>query len=198
MARVVRFSEETAREAAKAVREGSLIVYPTDTLYAVGCDPANEGAVANVFRAKGRGSSPLPVLCDSTETAGRLVDLGGTAADLAARFWPGALTIVRPLTAKLPEALHQGTGWLGVRVPASKRCVGLVRDCGGSLVGTSANLSGEPTARTAAEAAAMLPVGVELYLDGGTLEGAPSTVVRVEEGRITVLRQGRVRVGENP
>lgn len=176
------------------VVHGGLIVYPTDTVYGLGCDPTNEDAVQRLLEVKKRDQKPIPVLCSSSGAAMELVEMNKKALELARRFWPGALTIVAPLKRSLPFPLHQGTGTLGVRVPAMPLCVTLIETCGGWLTGTSANLSGLPSARTAAEAVSQLGDHVDLILDGGELEGLESTVVRVVDDGIQVLRMGPVRV----
>lgn len=171
-----------------------MVVYPTDTVYGLGCDPANEGAVRRLVQAKKRQDSPISILCSSTDAAMNLVEMNGKARDLARRYWPGALTIVAPLKRGLPFPIHQGTGTLGVRVPAMPLCIALIEACGGWLTGTSANLSGLPSTRTAAEAARQLGDAVDLVLDGGRLDGLESTIVRVVTEGIQVLRVGPVGV----
>jgi len=123
-----------------------------------------------------------------------LVEMNGKALRLARKFWPGALTIVAPLKGSLPFPIHQGTGTLGVRVPALPLCVALIEACGGSLTGTSANRSGSPSARTTTEVLRQFSDDVDLILDGGRLEGPESTVVRVVGDSIQVLRAGPVGV----
>jgi len=181
--------------AARVVGRGGLIVYPTDTVYGLGCDPLNEGAVRRLFEAKGRTSKPITVLCASEGKAAELVNLSPTALALAREHWPGALTIVAPLRRPVPEKLSQGTSLLGVRVPASDGCLKLISACGGWLAGTSANLSGRPSARTAEEAFKQLGAVVDLVLEGGTLKGKESTVVQVVGSAVTILRTGPVGVG---
>jgi L-threonylcarbamoyladenylate synthase len=176
------------------VIHGGLIVYPTDTVYGLGCDPTNEDAVRRLLEAKRRDQKPVPVLCSSKDAAMELVKMNKRALELAEQFWPGALTIVAPLKRSLPFPLHQGSGTLGVRVPAMPLCVILIEACGGWLTGTSANLSGSAPARTATEAANQLGDHVDLILDGGRLEGLESTVVREMDEGIQVLRVGPVRV----
>ncbi len=171
-----------------------MIVYPTDTVYGLGCDPTNADAVQRLSEAKKRNQRPIPVLCSSESAAMELVEMNQRALELARRFWPGALTIVAPMKRSLPLQLHQGTGTLGVRVPAMPLCVTLIEACGGWLTGTSANLSGLPSARTTAEAASQLGDHVDLILDGGKLEGLELTVVRAVDDGIQVLRVGPVRV----
>jgi L-threonylcarbamoyladenylate synthase len=180
--------------AARVVAYGGLIIYPTDTVYGLGCDPLNPDAVERLFVAKGRGARAVPVLCASLAEAVELVKLSPGALELARRYWPGALTIVAPLTRRLPERLHQGTGKLGVRVPGSSGCVRLIKACGGTLVGTSANISGMPSSRTAGEARKQLGSSVDLIIDGGRLEGSESTVVEVTGDDIIILRKGAIGV----
>ena len=191
---VVPFVRASILSAASVVTLGGLVVYPTDTVYGLGCNPMDGKAVARLFEAKGREAKPVPVLCASLEESATLVKMSPMALKLAGRFWPGALTIVAPLKRSVPVPLHQGTGSLGVRVPASPLCVELIRACGGLLTGTSANLSGRPSCRTADEAKRQLGDSVDLILDGGRLEGAESTVVRVVGDDVIILRRGPVGV----
>ncbi len=191
---IARFDRDSIDRAKSVVLHGGLIVYPTDTVYGLGCDPTSEDALRRLSEAKKRSQRPIPVLCSSDRAAMELVEMNQRALELARRFWPGALTIVAPLKRSLPFTLHRGTGTLGVRVPALPLCVTLIEACGGWLTGTSANLSGSPSARTAEEAARQLGDHVNLILDGGKLEGLESTVVRAVGDGIQVLRVGPVRV----
>jgi len=176
------------------VAGGGLIVYPTDTVYGLGCDPRNPAAVERLFLAKGRGAKAVPVLCAGMAQAEEYVRLSPRALELARRYWPGALTIVAPLAKPVPERLHQGTEKLGVRVPGSTGCVRLIKKCGGALVGTSANISGMPASRTAEEAMRHLGPSVDLIIDGGRLGGIESTVVEVTDDDIIILRKGSIGV----
>ena len=188
------FGRSSLARAAEVVGGGGLLVYPTDTVYGLGCDPFSERAVDLLFAAKGRGAKAVPVLCASEEKASELVRLSGRALELAREHWPGPLTIVAPLKAKLPGRLSQGKGLLGVRVPGLRGCIELVDACGGWLTGTSANISGRRSARSASEAFEQLGEKVDLILDGGTLEGRESTVVQVSGDEVAILRTGPVGV----
>src|SRR2546422_6498643 len=95
---VRKISGKSIREAANLVLGGGVIVYPTDTVYGLGCDPMNELAARRGFAIKGRGGKPVPVLCDSLESASRLVPFSGRGRQLAKDYLPGAPTIVLPLT----------------------------------------------------------------------------------------------------
>src|SRR5713226_1813485 len=195
---VRRISSESIHEAARLVLGGGVIVYPTDTVYGLGCDPMNEPATKRLFAIKGRERKPVPVLCDSLESASRLVRFSGVALQLARDYWPGALTIVLPLRAELPGLIHQGSGTLGVRVPNSRGCLELIAACGGYLIGTSANKSGKPACRTAQEALRSIGEEVDLILGGGRLSAKESTVVMVSANRVEILRSGAVTLAELP
>jgi L-threonylcarbamoyladenylate synthase len=194
--RLLPIGKASIAEAAAEVRRGGLVVFPTDTVYGLGCDPFDEEAVARLFRAKGRGAKAVPVLCSTLEKAAELVVLKGKAKELAEIHWPGALTIVAPLRRAVPRLLVQGGKDLGVRVPGHALCRGLLEACGGWLTGTSANVSGRPSARTAADAVAQLGNSVGVVLDGGALGGRESTVVQVDSGVVTILRTGSVGVAD--
>lgn len=182
--------------AAEIIRKGGLVVFPTDTVYGIGCNPMSEDSVERLFRAKRREAKPIPILCDSFDTAASVVDLNAAAQRLAKAHWPGALTIVAPVRTEFPRAIHQGTGMVGVRVPAHELCLRLIRTCEGTLTGTSANLSGRPPCRSLEEAISQLGEDIDLFLDGGYLSGLESTVVRLEGERIEVLREGGIRVSD--
>jgi len=194
-AHLLALNSESVALAAKAVRRGLLVVYPTDTVYGLGCDPLNHAAVRRLFEAKGRESKPVPVLCASTKKADELVKLTGRAAELAMEYWPGALTIVAMLRRPVPPQLTQGGEYLGVRVPAHSGCLELIAACGGWLTGTSANRSGKPSAKSAGEALDELGDSVDFVLDGGRTTGQESTVVKVVGEEVTILRTGPIGVG---
>lgn len=196
-------------EASRHVAAGGLIAFPTDTVYGIGCDPFDERAVGLVYAAKGRpASKPLPVLGASASGLSGLASLGGRAARLADRFWPGPLTIVTKAAARPPPGrrrrlapqLVSGDGKVAVRVPAGRCVLGLLSACG-PLVGTSANLSGRPPCRTAAECAEQLGGRVPLVVDGGPSadgngSGGVSTVVDADGGRVRIIREGLVSGGD--
>ena len=193
---IMKIGQESIAEAVGIIGEGGLVVYPTDTVYGIGADPFNDKAVQRLFAAKGRSAKPVPVLCSSLGKAAELVELSARGVVLARDHWPGAFTIVAPLKKRLPSNLTQGTENLGVRVPARKDCLNLISACGGWLTGTSANLSGRPSARTAQHAGTQLSDSVDLILDGGPLFGKESTVVLIVGDKVTILRSGPIGVRE--
>lgn len=194
MARILGCDASSISAAVTILEAGGLVAYPTDTVYGLGCDPWNDRSVERLFQAKGRESKPVPVLCAGQADAQDIVELDETALELAGRFWPGALTIVAPLKRAVPNRLDQGTGWLGVRVPDSDIARALASKLGGCVTGTSANLSGRPSCRTAAEVESSIGDRIDAIVDGGRTVGLESTVVRVGPGSVEVLRKGAIGV----
>jgi L-threonylcarbamoyladenylate synthase len=196
--RCLRAGPEAVAEAARIIKDGGVVAIPTDTVYGLGCDPSSDKAVGRLFEVKNRQAKAVPVLCASPLVGGRLVDLNGVAKKLAKAHWPGALTIVAPIRkgGGLSRLLDQGSGHLGVRVPDSEVCVSIARKVGGAITGTSANLSGRPSCRTAAQVVESLDGRIQLGIDGGSLRGKESTVVKVSGDTVEVLREGSVRIKE--
>lgn len=184
------------RRAAAALVDGGVVAVPTDTVYGLAVDPTQPEAVARLFRLKGRpGEVPLPVLVAGP---GQVAQVAGTlepaAAELAARFWPGPLTLVVPrrpgFTVDLggPPAARLT---VGVRRPDHPVVVALC-ELLGPLAVTSANLHGAPPATAASEVAAAFcgEDRPELVLDGGRCDGSPSTVVECRGRASRCLREG--------
>ncbi len=181
-------------EAADIVKGGGVIIYPTDTLYGIGCDPYNEEAVEKVIQLKRRGAQPLPVLCSNLARAETLVDLGETGHQLARKFWPGGLTIVAKVIDKnLPSRLIGNSGTLGIRVPNHLGALKLISLCGDCLIGTSANISGERALETPEAILEVFDDKFDVLVYGGEKSlGIPSSVVDVVDGNLRIIREGLV------
>ena len=193
LTRLLRIGSESIHEAAATILKGGLVVYPTDTVYGLGCHPFDKEAVNKVADVKRRSKGNFPVLVGSIEKAKELGEIDGDAETLALRFWPGPLTIVVPSRAEFPPPIVGSDCMVGLRVPGRKDTLDLISMCGGSLVGTSANISGAPSATRAEEALETFDGKVDLVLDGGSLSKSPeSTVVRVRGKHVNVLREGAV------
>jgi len=185
---------ERAKDAAvAALREGRLVVVPTDTAYAVLADAFQPLATRKVFDAKRRTRHvPLPVVIRSPRQAVGLVEgIPEPAERLMASYWPGPVTLVLPAAEGLTWDLGESRGTVMLRMPADELVTSLVQEIG-PLVCTGANRAGMPVPRTAQEAAEQLGAAVAVVLDGGTREAALSTVVDVSGERVEVLREGAV------
>ncbi len=177
------------------ISSGGVIAYPTDTFYGLGADPANPLAVKRLFEIKDRQEDQpiLLLLADAKDVIAWAADITPHASVLMKRFWPGPLTLVFKAKAGVLRELTAGTGTIGLRVPGSELTRGLIRFLGHALTGTSANLSGRPSLRTARETAEAIGDLADLILDGGeTAGGKPSTVVDVSIDPPRVIREGAI------
>ena len=175
-----------------ALDAGAAVVLPTDTVYGLAARAADHGATARLFELKGRSTNvPIAVLCATVEQALELAADGGDASvrAVAARFWPGPLTLVVRRREGLDLRLGEPASTIGLRVP-DHELVQAVAARVGPLATTSANQAGAPTPTSAASAAEALGPGVGLVIDGGQLAGAPSTVLDTTTDPWTVLRAG--------
>jgi len=185
-------------DAAEAVSRGDLVVLPTDTVYGIGCDAFSPSAVTSLLAAKGRGRSmPPPVLIPQVRTLdGIATGIPQAARDLAAAFWPGALTLICRAQPTLTWDLGDTNGTVGVRMPLHPVALELLGRTGPMAV-SSANLTGRPAATTCAEAEEQLGDAVTVYLDAGPAQaGVPSTIVDCTVDPLRVLRLGAVPLDE--
>jgi L-threonylcarbamoyladenylate synthase len=178
-------STEVVSLAVQALRNGSLVIIPTDTVYGIAADPRAAGAEERLYLAKGRDrNKPVPLLAASIAGIEKYgAALNDIERKLAERFWPGPFTLV----------LGVGNRTEGFRIPDFGITQELLRELGDVLRVTSANLSGEPPALSAEDAIRALGESADVVLDAGRSPGGtPSTVVKVERGRIKVLRAGAI------
>ncbi len=180
--------------AADVLRRGGLVADPTETFYGLGALAGDAGALARLAAAKLRPEGkPLPLLAADLAQVEEVAVLSPEARRLAARFWPGPLTLVLPARPGLDPAITAGSGTVGIRVPGSEVARALAAAAGGAIVSTSANLSGEPPPTTPAALSQPLRARLDGVLDGGpTPGGLPSTVVALEAGGPRLVRAGAV------
>ena len=183
-------------EAARILRAGGLVAFPTETVYGLGADATDDRAVAAIFEAKGRPRfNPLIVHLSEAAAAEGLVDLDDRARALARGFWPGPLTMVLPRAAGCPVSLLASAGLdsLALRVPGHPLAEALLRRTGRPLAAPSANRAGALSPTSAQHVAASLGDRVPLILDGGPCPlGLESTVVDLTGRRPVLLRPGAV------
>ncbi|CRY78687.1 translation factor SUA5 [Nocardia farcinica] len=184
--------------ATSALKSGRLVVMPTDTLYGLAADAFDSTAVAELLAAKRRGRDmPVPVLVGSWNTIDGLVfSVRPQARDLIRAFWPGGLSLVVQQAPSLAWDLGDTRGTVMLRMPLHPVALDLLRDVG-PLAVSSANVSGQPPATTAAEAREQLGSLVSVYLDGGPAAHAvASTIVDLTADRPRILREGAVSAAE--
>lgn len=181
------------RRAAELIGSGGLVVYPTETFYALGADALDGAAVNRVFGLKGRSAGkPLAVIVDGRELLASLTaGIPHWAEKLMERFWPGPLTLIFKASSAIPPSLTAGTGKVGVRVPSSEVARALAAAARRPITATSANLSGGGGVTREEELSHALRAGVDLILDGGTTPGGPESTIL----DITILPPILVRAG---
>jgi L-threonylcarbamoyladenylate synthase len=183
-------------EAARILRAGGLVAFPTETVYGLGADATNAAAVARLYAAKGRPKfNPLIVHVADLAAAQRLGKFDAAASTLAAAFWPGPLTLVLPKTDDCPvaELATAGLDTIAVRVPDHPVAHALIEATGRPLVAPSANRSGHVSPTTAAHVLADLRGRIDLILDAGpTRVGVESTIVACLSLGPVLLRAGGV------
>jgi L-threonylcarbamoyladenylate synthase len=184
--------------AVSAVKDGRLVVLPTDTVYGVGADAFDPAAVTALLAAKGRGRDmPVPVLVGSWQTIdGLAFAVPEAARELIHAFWPGALSIVVQQAPSLQWDLGEGRGKVMVRMPLHPVAIELLREVGPMAV-SSANISGRPPAITADDARSQLGELVGVYLDAGpSQQQAASTIIDLTGATPHILREGPVGAAE--
>ena len=189
----------TLQRAVEVLKRGGLVAYPTDTLYGLGADGLDENAVRKVFDAKGRGElKALPLLIDSPDALSVVAaNVPRIAIDLAARFWPGALTLVLKRSHSVPDVVAGGGDTIALRVPDHPVPRELARRLGAPITGTSANRSGGANPVSSEVVRDQLADAVDLVIDGGECPGGQASTVVDVSGDIPVLvRQGAVPIDE--
>lgn len=180
-------------EAAAALQGGAVGVIPTDTVYGLACSASDQDAVKRLYGLKKREAKPGTVIAASTD---QLIRLGIKESYLkpVAHYWPNPISMVIP-NHELAY-LHLGAGGIAVRIPNHPALTRLL-EITGPLLTSSANQPGEPEARTVDEAKAYFNEGVDFYVDGGDLSARKaSTVIRIVDDAVEVLREGSVKIDE--
>jgi L-threonylcarbamoyladenylate synthase len=178
------------RRGARAIREGDLVVYPTETVYGLGADARDPAAVERVYDLKGRDrSDPLSFAVPTVAAALRYVDPTPREERFMRAFLPGPVTpVIARRGDRLPDALTAGRDRVGVRVPAHGLALAFLAAASAPVTATSANVSGRPSARRVADVDARIRDGVAAVVDGGETPGAESTVV--DPGAGELIRPG--------
>jgi L-threonylcarbamoyladenylate synthase len=192
--RVIQASSEGAlHHAVGALKAGGLIAFPTDTVYGVAALPWDVDAVARLYVAKQRPRSlPIPLLLSDADQLHRVATLASELSLLAERFWPGGLTLVLPKTGIVPDVVSPGPT-VAVRVPDLALARDLIRQAGGVLAVTSANISGQPSPATAEEIERQLGGRIDLIVDGGPCPGGvPSSLLDCTTSPPKLLRRGAI------
>ncbi len=194
MTEILPSSNEAARnKAVDLLKNGDVVVFPTDTIYGIGASIAKESGVKKIFEVKSRSpEKPLIIYVASFEQLQQVTQkIPESTISSLRKIWPGAVSGIFLKTEIVPSFVTSGNNTVGVRIPNHELCLELVRRVGYPLAVTSANISGMETQKTAAEVAAQLGERVPLVLDGGpNPEEQPSTLVDFTGSTARLLREG--------
>jgi len=178
--------------ATKAINDGAVVVFPTDTVYGLGCNPYNHEAVLSLYEIKKRKKTkPLPVIGYSKKELEKIAEFNPLEGKIAEKFWPGPITLILKVKDKEIQKSLDLDGKIAVRVPNNQCVLALLKECK-LLVGTSANISGAAPFNDPKECSKNLS-GYDLLIDGGIISSqGESTIVEIENNDVRILRKGNV------
>jgi len=178
--------------ASKAINNGAIVVFPTDTVYGLGCDPYNHNAVTSLYEIKKRKKTkPFPILGYSKKELEKIAEFNPLEEKIAKKFWPGPITLILKVKDKEIQKSLDLEGKIAVRVPNNQCTLALLKECK-LLVGTSANISDTTSFNDPKECSKNLS-GYDLFIDGGIISSqGESTIVEIEDGDVKVLRKGNI------
>jgi len=174
-------------------KNGGVIVFPTDTVYGIGCDPYNENAVKKIYEIKSRNKiKSLPVLAYSIDVVKQIVMMDKLTEKIVEKYWPGPLTLILKLKdQKLKKSLNLEEK-IAIRIPNSECTLKLLKECN-LLVGTSANVSGDSSFTDPQKCIENLK-NYDAFVDGGTITSkGESTIIEIENEKIHVIREGALK-----
>ena len=180
------------KQIVEKVKNGGIIIYPTDTIYGIGCDPFNISAVRKIFFIKERSESKgLPILSDSLESVKKIAEVPDIANQYIQRYWPGKLTIIFKSKDLISKEVTGTLDTIAIRIPGNKFTLKLINECGGYLIGTSANKSNEEVPKTVEEIQDQIFSDIDYIIDGGSVkEILPSTILDLTTNVPKVIRKG--------
>lgn len=186
--------QEQVEKGISILKKGGVVAFPTDTVYGLGASMAIDSAVERVYRIKDRPRNmALPLLLADFAQLDRVaISIPASARLLADRFWPGPLTLVLVKSDAVSDIVSSGTKSVAVRIPDHPIPTSLARGTGTAIIGTSANLSGQPSALTTTEAQSQLGDKVDFIIEGDCPGGRESTVVDLSGETPVILREGAI------
>ena len=189
----VRIPEKKLERIISELEAGRLIVYPTETVYGLGCDPFDETAVKRVYMAKRRPfDMPMSIAVKDLKMMEEITVLDERAKKLVKKFMPGPLTLIVTKGPSIPDILTASSNEIGIRIPEQPVALKLIETFG-PIVSTSANIHSHKDNTTCQDAMKDLGSSVSIYVDGGPCKlGRPSTIIQVTDGQMNMIRQGTI------
>ncbi len=182
--------KEGIEKASQIINQGGVVIFPTDTVYGIGCDPYNKASIEKIYKIKSRHiTKSVPVLTYSIEMAEKIAQFDQLAKKIVKKFWPGPLTVILKVTdEKIKKSLNLENK-IAIRVPDHKCTLELLKKCN-YLVGTSANISGDLPYTNPKECLKKMQ-DYDVFVDGGMItSNGESTIIEIENGEIKIIREG--------
>jgi L-threonylcarbamoyladenylate synthase len=186
--------DEGIKKISQIIEKGGIVVFPTDTVYGIGCNPYNENSVKKIYEIKSRTKlKSLPVLAYSLDVVKEIALIDEFTEKIIEKYWPGPLTLILKLTdQKLKKSLNLGNK-IAVRIPDSKCTLKLLEKCR-LLVGTSANISGNSSYTNPDECIKNIK-NYDMFLNGGIIASkGESTIIEIENKEIKIIREGVLKI----
>ena len=194
-----KISEKELKEVKETLKNGGIIAFPTDTVYGLACDCFNKKAIAKLFQIKERPTyKPINVLTDSVEKIYKVANkINNKELELIGKYMPGDLTIILDKNEKVPAILTADIDTVGVRIPNHNIALKILENYKNPLATTSANKSGESNGLEVADFIDEFKDKIDIIIDGGkTPISDVSTIIRVKDDKIKILRQGNLKIEE--
>ena len=188
---VVTCNESGINQIMDAYQEGQIIVFPTDTVYGIGCNPFNKHSISRIYNMKKRhGGKRFPILGFSKNDLKNIVEFNSKAEKISDQFWPGQVTLLLPIKKEITEQI-ENNGKLAVRVPNNRCVLSILKQCK-MIIGTSANISGEESILDSRECKTKLPE-IDILVDGGIIKSSgESTIIDFVGDELKIIREGSV------
>jgi len=192
----VNCDDEGIEKTFQVIKNGGIVIFPTDTVYGIGCNPYNVNAIEKIYEIKSREKiKSLPVLAYSLDIVKKITDIDTFTEKIIKKYWPGPLTLILELTDKKLKKSLKLDNKIAVRIPDSKCTLKLLKKCG-LLVGTSANISGNPSSTDPKECLKNI-INYDIFVNGGTITSkGESTIIEIENEEIKIIRKGVLKKEE--
>lgn len=189
-------NKEGIEKASEIINDGGIVIFPTDTVYGIGCNPYNKESVKKIYKIKSRDiKKSVPVLTYSIETAKKIVEFDQFTEKIVKKFWPGPLTVILKVTDKKIKESMNLENKIAIRIPDHKCTLELLKKCD-FLVGTSANISGD-LPHTDPEKCLKKLETYDVFVDGGIITSkGESTIIEIENKQIKIIREGSLTEDE--
>ncbi len=181
--------KEIIKETVEALKNGEIVIYPTDTIYGLGANALNENSVKKIFKIKGRNfNKPISIIVRDIKMAKKVAEFDEKTEKIFNKLLPGPVTLILFKKNILPDILTAGTNKIGIRIPDCKFTKILMENLDFPITTTSANLSGEPNSS--------IKCGPSLFLNCGALNGQPSTIIDLTSPESKIIREGQINQNE--